>query len=322
MDNVEKRLADEKKLLESITAPEELETRLRSSLDKAAPGRVKRIPTFWKTAAVVLLVLVIAGNNYNAFAYYGKQIFGFDKFIHGDLKQFNEEGMGQRVDKKMSLADGTEMTINGVISDANQLNLYYTFTNPNGLSNDTVSFFTPNRLRGYLTNSSSRGGVSDINDNHTEIKGTMNFDSVSPFAKELTLHFWETHQNGERKERSITFPYNPNRALPTHIEQSINKKIAVDKGTVTFNSITATPIMTEITGTLDVDNLYKIGNALGGIQLIANGSPVKATETRSGLIHGTSEPLTDIREFHIRFETLPRQLDSLQIVLDDFVGYQ
>lgn len=102
MNNVEKRLEEEKHRMESITAPEELEMRLRSALNTAAPRRTKRITPSWKIAAVILLGVVIFGNNYNALAYYGKQLLGFDELIHGTLKQLNDEGMGQIVEKRLS----------------------------------------------------------------------------------------------------------------------------------------------------------------------------------------------------------------------------
>lgn len=40
-DNVEQRLVDEKRNLESITAPVGLEMRLRNALDSAPPKRIK-----------------------------------------------------------------------------------------------------------------------------------------------------------------------------------------------------------------------------------------------------------------------------------------
>ncbi|MNL83869.1 hypothetical protein D3C87_2116400 [compost metagenome] len=56
----------------------------------------------------MLLVTVISGQNYNAFAYYGKQLFGFDELLNGTtLQQLNEKGMGQNVNKKTTLVDGT-----------------------------------------------------------------------------------------------------------------------------------------------------------------------------------------------------------------------
>ncbi|OMF33756.1 hypothetical protein BK133_13265 [Paenibacillus sp. FSL H8-0548] len=315
MNNVEKRLVEEKQLMESITAPEELEMRLRDALNAAAPKRKKRIAPIWKIAAVIVFALVVSGNNYNAFAYYGKQLFGFDDLIEGTLKQLNDKGMGQMVEKTTKLEDGTELIINGIMSDANQLVMYYTLNNPNGLDDHYGGFFSPRNITGFLTKSSTRSGMSVMNENQTEIKGSMSFDNVSPFSKELTLHFWQSFQNGVRKESTVSFPYDPNKAMQTEIKQSINKKFKVNKGTITFQSITATPMMTVINGKLNVENLYKVDNALGGIELKANGHPIAYLGSGTQSSFGGTE-------FYIHFDSLPEQLDKLELVIKEFAGYQ
>ncbi|OMC72655.1 hypothetical protein BK125_24920 [Paenibacillus odorifer] len=314
-NNVEQRLVDEKRNLESITAPEGLEMRLRNALDSAPPKRIKRKSSpLWKIAAVIILVIVVSGNSYNAFAYYGKKLFGFDEVLEGTLQQLNEQGMGQSIDKKTTLADGTELTINGIMADANQFIVYYTLNNPKGLE-ETGDHFSPSKIEGFLTNSNIRSGVSLINDEHTEIKGTMTFDSVSPFSKKLTLHYWGPPQKGQMSEGSITFSYNPNQAMVTQIKQSINKKVKADKGSITFKSITATPTMTVIKGSMNVENFDRIRLGLEGIQLIANGKPVE-------ILGSSNKTSLGGRSFDIRYDTLPKELHSLQLVVKEFVGYQ
>lgn len=317
MNNVEQRLADEKARLASITAPEELEMRLRKALNSAPAKRMKRIAPIWKVAAVVVLVTVISGQNYNAFAYYGKQLFGFDELLQGTtLQQLNEKGMGQNINKKTMLVDGTELTINGIMADANQFIMYYTLTNPNGLEDMSVDAFRPSKISGFLTDSNVVSGTSLINEERTEIKGTMSFDSVNPFSKKLTLHFWQQLAvNGQMSEGTVTFPYNPNEAMQAQIKQSINKKVKVDKGTITFKSITATPTMTVIKGKLNVENFDRVNIALHGIQLIVNGTPIE-------ILGSGSQSSLGGRNFDIRFDTLPKALHSIQIIVKDFAGYQ
>lgn len=320
MKTVEEQLTEEKLRVDAITAPEELEVRLRNAVNTATLKRSKRIAPIWKIAAVVLLVTVITGNNYNAFAYYGKKLLGFDDVIHGTLQQLNDEGMGQLIDKKTTLVDGTDLIINGIISDANQFVMYYTLTNPNGLedyfSGSTGTIFSPAKISGFLTNSNVGSGESLMNENHTEIKGTLSFDSVSPFAKNLTLYYWQSPiQNGQMIEGTITFPYNPNQAMQTQIKKSLNKKVKVDKGTITFKSITATPTMTMIEGSMNVTNFDRGDTSFEGIELIANGTPIDlmGSGTQSSLGRST---------FDIRYDTLPKELDSLELVIKEFIGYQ
>ncbi|WP_438351026.1 DUF4179 domain-containing protein [Paenibacillus sp. FA6] len=314
-DNVEKRLYEEKMCMESITAPEELEMRLRNALHSAAPKRAKRIAPMWKVAAVALLFMVVVGNNYYAFAYYSKKILGFDEVIQGTLQQLNDKGMGQIVDKRTTLVDGTELIIEGMMSDANQLIMYYTLTNPNGLEERNGDLFRPSRISGFLTNTNVKSGTTIIDEDHTEIKGTISFGPVSPFAKKITLFYWQQLENKQMSEESISLPYHPDEVMQTQIKQSINKKVKVDKGTITFKSITATPTMTMIKGSLNVENFDRVPSALQGIELIANGTPIE-------IIGSGSQSSSSGRTFDIRYDSLPEQLDSLELVIKELVGYQ
>lgn len=143
----------------------------------------------------------------------------------------------------------------------------------------------------------------------------MSFEPVSPFSKKLTLNYFEKNQNHQLIEHSISFPYDPNQAMQTEVKQSIRKTAKVDKGKVNFQSITATPTMTMIKGTLNVDNFDRLPSALDGIELFANGMPVEMI----GSGHGSSPAG---RKFDLRYDVLPKPLNSLELVMKEFVGYQ
>jgi len=309
MNNVEKRLAEEKKRLDTISAPEELEMRLRNALNTTArPSKMRRIAPIWKAAAIALFFMISVSYHYNAFAFYGKKLLGFEEVLTGTLKELNDEGMGQIVEQKTVLEDGTEFTVNGIIADANQFVMYYTLFNPEGVDDQSTELLSFPKITGFLTNSNGISGMSQMNESQTEIKGTMSFEPVSPFSKELTIHV------GPGVEK-IIFPYNPNEAMQNEIKQSIKKTIKVDKGEITFKSIKATSTMTVIEGTLNVENFDRVDLSLGGIQLIANGTPIGFTGS------GTRSSLQG-RKFDIRYDALPKQLESLQLVVNEFVGYQ
>ncbi|GAA0368422.1 DUF4179 domain-containing protein [Bacillus horti] len=315
MNKLEQHLAEEKKRRDSIKAPEELEGRLRNALLNQAPAKKRnRFGLVQKLAVVALLfIIVTVSYHYNAFAFYGKQLLGFDELLTSTLKQLNEEGMGQPIEKQMLLEDDTVLTINRVMTDANQLILYYTLANPNGIDEFAENHFRPSRITGFLTNSQIESGTSLMNEEQTELIGTMFFEPVNPFAKTLTLHFW---QNEQMDAGEISFPYAPNKALQTQLKQSINKKLNVDKGSITFKSIIATPTVTVVNGTLSVDNFNRVPYALGGVELRANGVPIESIGSGS-----QSRPLGGFK-IDIRFDTLPKQLDSLELVLKEFAGYQ
>ncbi|MEH7178248.1 DUF4179 domain-containing protein [Neobacillus vireti] len=314
MDNLEKRLAEEKKLIDSIQAPSELEVRLKRALHNT-PKKTKRYALNWKTTTVAIFLIILMGSQYNAVAFYGKKLLGFDEVINGTLKELNEKGMGQIVEKKTMLEDGTELMINGLISDSNQMVVYYTLSNSKGIKTSTSDNFRISRISGFLTNSNSEGGTSLLNDEHTEIKGTMSFEPVSPFSKKLNLYFWQGHQNGQMTEDRIEIPYNPNKAMVAEFKQSLKKTFKVDKGTITFHSITASPTMTMIKGTLNVENFDRVDSSFGAIELMANGKPIE-------LMGSSNTSSLRGRKFDIRYNALPKQLDSLELVIKEFVGYK
>ncbi|RDW21872.1 hypothetical protein CWR48_02210 [Oceanobacillus arenosus] len=316
MNNARKRLAEEKKRLDLIHAPEELEARLRNKLN-TTPNRRKRMPSMWKLAAVALVMIVIISYQYNAFAYYGKKLLGFDEVISGTIRELNNEGMGQIVDERTTFENGTELTIDGIMTDANQLIMYYTLTNPNGVGDYDTEMFRPFNITGFLTNSHLESGTSLLNDDQTELKGVLTFEPVSPFSKELTLHFWQGLEGGQmlELEQRISFTYDPNKAIKTEIKQAIKQTFTADQGKITFNWITASPMLTVIEGKLNVDNFDRTQLGLDGIELIANGKRVDiiGSGSRSGLLG---------RNFDIRYDALPKQLESLELVIKAFVGYQ
>ena len=312
MNEIEDQLNEEKKRLDEIAAPEEFEARLRSALDKDFSRKPKRRAPYFTVAAVSIICFMLIGYNYNAFAYYGKKIFGFDEVISETLKDLNEKGMGQMVDKKTNLNDGTELTIDGIMTDDNQLIMYYTLSNPAGLAETFSDVFTPDKITGFLTNAHGGGGSAIIDDSGTEVKGTWYFDPVSAFSRNLTLHF---RQGADNREGSVTFPYDPNKAMQTQIHQYIKETVKVDKGTLTFKTITATPTSTVIEGKMKVVDYDRLHFGFEGVELIANGKSIE--KIGSGVKSSFNGS-----KFDLRFDGLPAELNSLELVVKEFIGYK
>ncbi|GIN22332.1 MAG TPA: DUF4179 domain-containing protein [Bacillus bacterium] len=315
MNDIEKQLNEEKRRLSSITAPEELESRLRSALQTTPKKRPRRTSVFMKLAAVALVLIVAAGYQYNALAYYGKKLLGFDEIINSTLQDLNNKGLGQTIEKKATLIDGTVLTIDGIMTDSNQMIMYYTLSNPKGLDEETIDRFQPLKITGFLTRSNFESSIYMSNNENTEIKGTLYFEPVSPFSKKLTFHYWESVESGTMKDESITFSYDPNKAMQTELKQKIYKNVRVDKGTISFKSITASPTLTVIDGKLNVGNFDRVPSALDGIELVANGVPVDTIGSgHRSAINGM--------KFDLRFDALPKKLDSLELVVKEFAGYK
>lgn len=314
MTNVEKQLEIEKKRLESMKVPEELEDRLRNALHTAVPKNTNRRITNWIIAAACLFFILTIGYHFDAIAYYSKKILGFDEVISGTLQRLNEDGMGQIIEKKLELEDGTELLINGIMTDANQLVMYYTLSNSNGLD-QSEGLFSPKSITGFLTNSEVESGTSIINEEQTEIKGTMSFEPVNPFAKKLTLHISQHLENNQVKEDSVTFPFHPNKAMQTEIKQPIKKAVKVDKGTITFKEITASPTITVIEGRINVENFDRVDLSLNGVELLANGKPID-------MLGSGSHSSLNGKKFEIRYDALPDQVESLNLNVKQFAGYE
>ncbi|WLR54708.1 DUF4179 domain-containing protein [Mesobacillus subterraneus] len=312
MKKIEEVLNEEKRRLADMAPPPDFEARMRSALDAKPSIKQKRRNPYVIMAAVGVLCFMLIGYNYNALAFYGKKIFGYEEIMTGTMKDLNDKGMGQIIDKKTTLSDGTELIIDGIMTDPNQLVMYYTLFNPQGLEDSLDYAFIGDEITGFLTNAHSGGSMSKVNDAGTEIKGTMYFDPVSPFSKKLTLHFW---QGEEHREGSITFPYDPNKAMQTQIKQSIKETVKVDKGSVTFKTITATPTLTVIEGKMDVDNFNRLHFGFEGVKLMANGQSI------DNMGYGVQSTFNGSK-FDLRFDGLPEELHSLELVFNEFVGYQ
>lgn len=310
MDQIEKQLLEGKKHIDSINAPEELEGRLRNALQTTLKRSKRKIPS-WALVAVALSMIIIISYQYDALAYYGKRLFGFDEIISGTLKDLNDEGVGQTIDKTTTLADGTDLMIDGIMADENQIVLYYTLKNPDGFDDFDSAIYRPFNITGFLTKSHHVSGTSIMNEDRTEIKGVDTFEPVSPFSKKLTLNYRKELQSGQWVEDSLSFSYQPNKATQTTVKQKIQKTFAVDHGEITFHTIIASPMSTVIEGKLNVG-----GFDFRGVELIANESTVEWRGSSSGTsIFGETN-------FEIIYDGLPQQLDSLKLIMKEFVGYK
>ncbi|WP_282155295.1 DUF4179 domain-containing protein [Cytobacillus gottheilii] len=313
-DEWNKMFMNEHQKLQEIKAPKELEDRLRQALEKTPPKEQRFNHRFWPFAAAALIFLCFFGYHYNAVAYYGKTLFGFDQLFTQSLKDLNEAGMGQMIGKETILSDGSVLTIDGVMADENQFLLYYTLENLNGIDPERKDVL-PNLISGFLTKSNPVGGISKVNTEGTELKGTMSFDPVNPLAKKLTVSFRVGGIEGT-DTLQISFPFNPNKALQTEIKQNVNQSFQSDHGTIKFESIRATPTMTLIEGKVHLDYRYEDdSNFIDTVELHANGQPIERLgSSLSSSIKGS--------KMELRFDALPENLESLELVIEKLPVYK
>lgn len=312
MNEIENLLSTEKKQLDNITVPKELEEVLKTALKKQRNSF--QLLTPWKLTAAAVILLLFSSYHYNAFAYYGKKILGFDTVSTNTINELNNAGNGQKIEQSYMLDNGTEFTINGIISDSNQLLIYYTLKNENGLDEFSQEV-DPFKIKGLFTDSNFESSIAQTDNNNTELKGMMKFEPASAFAKKLKLSFFHTSKSGQMEMSTITFPYNPNKALQTIAKLTIKKTVKVDEGTITFDSLQATPTSTVVKGTLNVKNFDRLELGLNSILLFANDTKLEQLGSSiTSTITGT--------KFEIEYDALPKNTTILDLTIKKFIGYE
>src|SRR5690606_30138535 len=129
MQDIEKLLKSYKDELDKMETPEDMEIRLRKSLD-GLPNK-RRVRTL-KRLAVFIVVLFLIGYNFDALAYYGRKFMGYENIMNGTLKELDELGEGQAINKSYEFKNGVKITLDGIMLDDNNLIAFYTIYAPEG----------------------------------------------------------------------------------------------------------------------------------------------------------------------------------------------
>lgn len=319
MKKVEEILRKKKMEIDKLEVPDQLETRLRSALKKSKTSPKSKGK--WKIrAAALLIAAILIGYNVDTLASYGRKIFGYNEIMDGSLKELNELGKGQIIDKSYTFKNGVEITLDGVMVDDNQLLAFYTIKDPNGKAEDIL--FTPiTSMDGIFGENYMIGGHGETNEESTETKCIMSFDPPHFFERKITWNF--ALVGDEKKEKGeITFTLDRKKAMGNMLKKDINKTIKVDETKIKFEAISASPTTTSIKGEIQ-DILELVVDQITGerfrpaeldIKLIANGKELSLQSS------GMSTNMKGTR-FHKEFEPLPTDLEQLQIKLISFGVY-
>ena len=313
MNEIEDILKAKKSHLDQIQVPEELEGRLRRALNKKTKlTRANRLRSY--AAAVVILVAMLFSFNYDAIAFYSKQLLGYDQVMNASLKQLSDLGKGQSIEKSVRFANGVSLTVDYVMLDENQLLLFYTVNDPSGhVDEDNISPIMS--LKAFWGEYHFQNSQGTMNEEKTEMKYLASFEPPMPFEKNLTLKFSLRQQAAE-----ISFTLNRNTAMGHTLKKTLNKTIVVDNTPITIDSILASPTKTVINGSMQT--IFELAKAkLSGeqfrpteltLKLIANG---KEVQIQGG---GTSSGMKGIT-FNSDYDPLPVDLENLQLELVSFV---
>lgn len=312
MSKVEDMLNNKKLEMDKIEVPEELEGRLRGALYKVQPKKSTRHKVILKVASLIMAITLI-GYNIDTLAFYGKKIMGFDEVMTDTLKELNEMGKGQNIDKSYTFKNGVKVTVDGIMIDDNQLLMFYTIKDPRGNIDDPNLMNTDPYIQGIIGRYNMGSGEGKMNEENTEIKWKTEFEKPYFFEKTLKWSFWLTEDNN-KEVGEIKFKIDRSKAMGHILKKSLNKSIKIDQGEITFKSIVASPTVTYIEGSLQ--NIVELArDEVKGegfrpssldIRLMANGKEVQEHGT------GTSTNMNGIT-FDNRFDALPKDLKSLQI---------
>lgn len=318
MKKLEALLTEEKEKIEQLEAPADLEERLKAAIYNKSQKKPKK--TKWKLqiAAAILAILFI-GYNADTLAFYGKKLIGYDDVMNGTLRELNELGRGQIIEKSQVFKNGVTVTLDGIMLDDNQLLAFYSIKDPTG-NIESVDLLSPVFTSSFVGRHIMRSGVGEINLDKTEIKWITEFEIPYFYAK--TLHFeFEIQIDGEREHGDIEFMLDRSKAMGHILKKKLNLKVAADKNTISFDSITAAPTATVIKGTLKSalelawDHMNGERIYPKGIQskLFANGVELA---TQGGGMSTNSEGIT----FEHRYDALPKDITSLELLLESYIS--
>lgn len=316
MSEVEKILSDKKLEIDKIKVSDELEDRLRSALENVSVKKRKEYKWILKVASLIIAVILV-GYNIDTLAFYGKKLMGFDEVMTDTLKELNEMGKGQVIDKSYTFKNGVKVTLEGAMLDDNQLLLFYSVKDPKG-DIDKLNFEGNTQIEGALGRHYVKSGEGRMNDNKTEIKWRSEFEKPNLLEKKLKWSF-ALREGNKTETGEISFILDKNKAMGHTLKKNISKSIKVDQGSIKFDSIVASPTATYIKGT--IQNIFELAKdeftgegfrpSSMDIELIANG---KEVQQQVGGINTNMNGIT----FGNKFDALPKDLKTLQIKLVSF----
>ncbi|OPA73031.1 hypothetical protein BVG16_30630 [Paenibacillus selenitireducens] len=307
METIEEKLQEYKQqTVNQMHAPSELEEKLRNALHRVPKKRRSKTKVAaWISSAAAAIILMVGVYEYPALAYF------FNINLNAlSFAEVVEQGYGQPVNKSTTLQDGTVVTIQGVIADDNVFRMYYTIDRPAGIAftDDDFRRYGFENLRGFLTNSDSLRGGGGPGKNKSQFVGDHDFKPVSPFARSLTVTFTEWLDNGQKLSYPMTFNFEANKAMKSIIKEDLSASIAVDKGTIHYDHITASPTSTIVKGHYKLEEYPRFS---GETKLYVNGTEVGRSRA------GGRNP-----DFQLQFAAFPTDnIHSIELVLENFEGY-
>jgi len=318
LNDVEKLLYEGKKEIDDLEIPTDIESALHSALESIPNKKKKNIKG--RVAALILAVLLL-GYNMDTLAFYSKKLIGYENVMNGTLKELNQLGKGQTIDKSHTFSNGVKFTLDSIMLDDNTMVMFYTLYSPDGnvMDVDSNTHISITNMQDKLF---TYGGSGDANKNNTEMKWVISTHEAPKLSeKTMKINLSYTHENGDIEYGDIKFKIDRNQAVGKSLKISLNKKIKLDQRHIKVKSLIASPTTTIVKGQiqniieLGLDHINKNRIMPNDIEmaLIADGKEVAWEGS------GISTNMKGIN-FDVRFEAIPTDAKNLQLKLISFSG--
>jgi len=245
LKDIEDVLNSQKVELQKLQAPEELEDRLRTALNKTTLQKIRINKGF--IAAAIAFVLLFS-YNFDTLAYYSKKMMGYETIAQGSISELNEEGAGQEIQRSHTFSNGVEVLLEGIMFDENELVAFYKIQST-GLNIDEISLLMEiNGLNPIRY--SARGGSGVHIDNQTQF-WVHSFEAPKFYEKWLSLDITMLAHNNSSEQGSIKFTLDRSKAMKRIVKQDIGKQVEIENLEINFLTLTASRLNTTIGGLIE-----------------------------------------------------------------------
>ncbi len=319
MKDIERLLDKEKENLNMIKVPGNFEDKLKSSLDQAKPKRKRRLSL--RVASLMIAVLIL-GYNADTLAQYGRKLIGYESVMNGTIKELNDLGKGQIIDKSHEFKTGDKINVDAIMLDDNNMVFFYSLYSPSGnveyLYNDLHM-----ELQGWGKRTFLFGGSGQWTEDGKHMNWVMSTRQTPKwFENKLNLNATLYSRDREILEvANIPIKIDRKLAVGKSIRMNIKQSIKFEDRNLSVDSLVASPLSTVVKGKvqgivgLALDSIFENRIMPYDIDLVllANGREV---------LSQSSSISTDMKgtRFEIEYEALPKNIKSLEVKLRSLNG--
>ncbi len=246
MRDVEELLYEQRTELQKLQAPEELELRLRSSLENS---KVQRKKISRGLVAAVIAFALMFTYSFDTLAYYSKKMMGYETITNANIAELNEEGAGQEIQLSHTFSNGVEVLLDGIMFDENELVAFYKIQS-SGPKIDEITFLM--EINGiHPLRYPAQGGSGFSDDDYTQI-WVQSFEAPKFYEKWLSLDMTMIDRHNNNSEQgSIGFTLDRSKAMKRMVKQDIGEEVELENVKINLLSLTASRLNTTIEGIIE-----------------------------------------------------------------------